>query len=168
MVLLASDGLFPGDLNIAEICARSFQQVGIDVTINKIERGSYWDEIRKDRAALTFDVAMFGFNPSNASGLYHLESLFKANVDDAGRPTVWNFGRYRNPKVDQLLAQANVTSDPAKQAAIMAEVQKIVWDDAPYVWLHVNENATAVRKGIKGVELWPIVFTIPRRATIAV
>jgi hypothetical protein len=32
----------------------------------------------------------------------------------------------------------------------------------------VNENATAVRKGIKGVELWPIVFTIPRRATIAV
>ena len=168
MVLLASDGLFPGDLNIAEICARSFQQVGIDVTINKIERGSYWDEIRKERAALTFDVAMFGFNPSNASGLYHLESLFKANVDDAGRPTVWNFGRYRNPKVDQLLAQANVTSDPSKQATIMAEVQKIVWDDAPYVWLHVNENATAVRKGIKGVELWPIVFTIPRRATIAV
>jgi len=89
-------------------------------------------------AAAGFGTAMF--RPTA------IASLFKANVDDAGRPTVWNFGRYRNPKVDQLLAQANVTSDPAKQATIMAEVQKIVWDDAPYVWLHVNENATAVRK----------------------
>ena len=68
--------------------------------------------------------------------------------------------------MDQLLAQANVTPDAAKQAAIMGEAQRIVWDDAPYVWLHVNENATAIRKGLKGVELWPIVFTIPRRARV--
>ena len=48
----------------------------------------------------------------------------------------------------------------------MGEAQRIVWDDAPYVWLHVNQNVTAVRKGVKGVELWPIVFTIPRRARV--
>jgi len=166
MTLLASEGLFPGDVSIAEICARSFQQVGIDVTISKIERGSYWDALRAERAQLNFDLAVFGFNPSNASGLYHLESLFKSNIDDAGRITVWNIGRYRNPKVDDLLAQANTNSDPAKQTAFMAEAQKIVWDEAPYVWLHVNENATAFRKGLKGVELWPIVFTIPRRARV--
>ena len=116
MTLLASDGLFPGDVSIAEIAQRAFQQVGIDVTINKIERGAYWDALRQDRAALTFDLAVFGFNPSNASGLYHLESLFKSNADDAARPTVWNMGRYRNPKVDELLAQANSNPD-ASQAA---------------------------------------------------
>lgn len=166
MTLLASEGLFPGDVSIAEICARSFQQIGIDVTISKIERGSYWDALRAERAALTFDLAVFGFNPSNASGLYHLESLFKSNIDDAKRATVWNIGRYRNAKVDELLARANTAPDPAKQMAALGEVQKIVWDDAPYVWLHVNENATAFRKGLKGVELWPIVFTILRRATV--
>jgi hypothetical protein len=30
----------------------------------------------------------------------------------------------------------------------------------------VNQNVTAVRKGVKGVELWPIVFTIARRARV--
>jgi ABC-type transport system substrate-binding protein len=166
MTLLASEGLFPGDVSIAEIAQRAFQQVGIDVTINKVERGAYFDLLRQERAALGFDLAVFGFNPSNASGLYHLESLFKSNADDATRPTVWNMGRYRNPKVDELLAQANATPDPAKQQAAMGEAQRIVWDDAPYVWLHVNQNVTAVRKGVKGVELWPIVFTIPRRARV--
>ena len=166
LTLLASEGLFPGDVSIAEIAQRAFQQLGIDATISKIERGSYWDALRQERAALAFDLAVFGFNPSNASGLYHLESLFKSNPDDAARPAVWNMGRYRNPKVDELLGQANATPDPAKQLAAMAEAQRIVWEDAPYVWLHVNQNVTAVRKGVKGVELWPIVFTIPRRARV--
>jgi ABC-type transport system substrate-binding protein len=164
MTLLASEGLFPGDVSIAEIAQRAFQQLGIAVTISKIERGSYWDALRQERAALTWDLAVFGFNPSNASGLYHLESLFRSNADDAARPTVWNMGRYRNPKVDDLLAQANRNPDPAKQLALMAEAQRLVWEDAPYVWLHVNQNVTAVRKGVRGVELWPIVFTIVRRA----
>jgi ABC-type transport system substrate-binding protein len=164
MAFLASDGLFPGDVSIAEIAQRAFQQLGIEVTISKIERGSYWDALRQERAALTWDVAVFGFNPSNASGLYHLESLFKSNPDDAARPAVWNAGRYRNPKVDELLAQADTSTDPARQQAALGEAQRLIWEDAPYVWLHVGQNVTAVRKGWRGVELWPIVFTIVRRA----
>lgn len=166
MRMLASEGLFPGDVSITEICQRAFQQVGIDAAITKIEGGAYWGALRKERAALDFDVAIFGFNPSNASGLYHLESLFKSNADDNGKLDVWNIGRYRDAKVDELLRQANETVDLAKQNALLGEVQQIVWQAAPYVWLHVNENVTAVRKGVKGVELWPIVFTIPRRATV--
>ncbi|MBM3525910.1 MAG: ABC transporter substrate-binding protein, partial [Alphaproteobacteria bacterium] len=165
MRMLASEGLFPGDVSITEICQRAFQQLGIDATITKIEGGAYWGELRKDRAALIFDVAIFGFNPSNASGLYHLESLFKSNADDAGKLDVWNIGRYRNAQVDALLKQANETVELAKQNELLGQVQKLVWDEAPDVWLHVNENVTALRKGLKGVELWPIVFTIPRRAT---
>ena len=163
--MLASEGLFPGDVSIAEICQRSFQQIGIDAVITKVEGGAYWGELRRERAALTFDIAFFGFNPSNASGLYHLESLFKSNADDNGKLDVWNIGRYRNARVDELLKKANETPDLATQNALLGEVQKIVWDEAPYVWLHVNENVTAVRKGVKGVEVWPIVFTIPRRAS---
>jgi ABC-type transport system substrate-binding protein len=162
--MLASEGLFPGDVSIAEICQRAFQQIGIEAEIRKVEGGAYWGELRRERKALEFDVAFFGFNPSNASGLYHLESLFKSNADDNGKLDVWNIGRYRNARVDELLAKANATADLAGQNALLGEVQKIVWDDAPYVWLHVNENVTAIRKGVKGVEVWPIVFTIPRRA----
>ena len=164
--LLASEGLFPGDVSIIEICQRAFAQIGIDATITKVESGAYYGELRKERAALNFDLAMFGFNPSNASGLYHLESLYKSNASDAGALDVWNIGRYRNARVDDLLRQAQATVDLATQNSLLGQVQDMVWTEAPYVWLHVNENVTAMRKGVKGVEVWPIVFTIARRASV--
>ena len=115
MRMLASEGLFPGDVSIVEICQRAFAQIGIDASITKVESGAYFGELRKERAALIFDVAMFGFNPSNASGLYHLESLYKSNANDACALDVWNICRYRNPKVDELLSQAHATVDLAGQ-----------------------------------------------------
>jgi len=164
LTLLASDGLLPGDVSVAEIAQNAFKQIGIDASILKIEAGSYYNALRVERAALTWDLALFGFNPSNASGLYHMESLFKSNADDAKPPVVWNIGRYRNEKVDALLAQANADPAADKRDAALGEAQKLVWDDAPYVWLYVPENGTATRAGVEGVELWPIVFTILRRA----
>jgi len=164
LALFTPEGLFPGDVGVTEIVAASLKQVGVDTVITKIERGAYWDHIRQDKANLKWDLAMFGFNPSNASGLYHLESLFKSNKDDNAKPDVWNAGRYRSEKVDALLAQANSDPDAAKQAEFLAQAQKAIWDDAPYLWLQINENVTAVRKGVAGVEVWPIVFTCLRRA----
>src|SRR6185369_16813099 len=145
--------------SVSEIVANSLKQAGIEVAINKIEGGAYWDALRQDRANLKWDIAMFGFNPSNATGLYHLASLFRSNADDAARPDVWNIGRYRNPKVDELIAKADRTAAKADQDALLAEVQELVWKDNPYIWLQVNENVSAVRKSVQGVEVWPVVFT---------
>ena len=113
---------------------------------------------------LDWDLALFGFNPSNAAGLYHLDSLFRSNPDDAARPAVWNIGRYRNPQVDELLAEAQATVEPQAHDALLARIQEIVWDEAPYVWLHVNDIASATRTDLAGVEVWPIVFTIVHKA----
>ena len=69
LTLIVSDGLFPGDIAVSEIVAASLKQVGVDVTIQKIERGAYFDTLRQDRSKATWDMAYFGFNPSNADGL---------------------------------------------------------------------------------------------------
>jgi ABC-type transport system substrate-binding protein len=133
LALFTPDGLFPGDLSVSEIVAASLKQVGVDVRISKIETGAYWDQLRQDRAHLAWDMAMFGFNPSNASGLYHLQSLFKSNADDAARPDVWNMGRYHNPAVDAELDKANTAPEDAVRSAAVAEAQKLIWQDAPYL-----------------------------------
>jgi ABC-type transport system substrate-binding protein len=167
LTLIVSDGLFPGDIAVSEIVVASLKQVGVDVAIQKIERGAYFDVLRQDRSKATWDLAYFGFNPSNAAGLYHMESLFKSNRDDAARPDVWNFGRYRNEKVDAALREANTNPDESKRLEALGEAQRLVWEDAPYLWLQVNENVSAMRKGVSGVELWPIVFTSLRKARVA-
>jgi ABC-type transport system substrate-binding protein len=163
--MYVSQGSFPGDVSVAEIVANALQQVGVTVEITKVDSSSYFDAVRQDQANMKWDLAMFGFNPSNASGLYHLASLFKSNADDKNKPDVWNICRYRNPEVDKLLQEADTTADAGKQMEALGKVQEIVWKDNPYIWLQVNENVSAVRKGVSGVEVWPIVFTIIRRAT---
>jgi ABC-type transport system substrate-binding protein len=166
LAMYVSQGLFPGDVAVGEIVANALTQVGVKVDITKIESGSYWDAMRQDRANLKWDIAMFGFNPANASGLYHLASLFKSNADDAARPDVWNMGRYRNPDVDHLLVEAGTEADSAKANAALAKAQALIWHDAPYIWLQINENVDAMRKQVTGVQVWPSLFTNVRHAAV--
>ncbi len=165
LAMFVSQGLFPSDVSVGEVVANALTQVGVKVAITKIEAGAYWDAMRQDRANIKWDIAMFGFNPANASGLYHLASLFRSNKDDAARPDVWNMGRYRNPEVDRLLDAAATEADRAQAAADLARAQALIWNDAPYIWLQINENVSAVRKPVSGVEVWPILFTNVRHAT---
>ena len=165
LTFYAPQGIFPSDVAVAEIVANALGQAGVKVEINKIEGGSYWDTLRQAPTDLAWDIAMFGFNPSNASGLYHLSSLFKSNPDETAKPAVWNAGRYSNEEVDALLAEADSTADADKQKAALAKVQEIVWNDNPYIWLQINENIAATN-GASGVEVWPIVFTVVRRASV--
>jgi ABC-type transport system substrate-binding protein len=164
--MFTPQGLFPGDVSVSEIVANALGQAGVKVDITKIEGGSYWDELRQAPADLKWDIAMFGFNPSNASGLYHLSSLFKSNPDETGKPEVWNVGRYKNADVDALLKEADSTADSAKQMAALAKVQELVWNENPYIWLQINENISATTGSVEGLEVWPIVFTVVRRASV--
>ena len=104
--LLVPEGQFPADVQVAEITANALKAVGIDVQIRKIEKSSFWDTLRLPVAETGWELAMFGFNPSNASGLYHLDSMHTSNPDNADRPAVWNVSRYSNAEVDALLQEA--------------------------------------------------------------
>jgi ABC-type transport system substrate-binding protein len=161
---VTSDGMFPADLRLAEVAAKSFQDLGIRVEVKKVERASYWDYMRAPLAELAWDVAVFGFNPSNGAGSYHLEALYKSNADDAKRPASWNITRYKNANVDRLIEEAKVAVDSDKHKRLLGEAQDIIWNDAPYVFLQVNDIISAKRKDVKGVEVWPIIFTITRNA----
>ena len=162
LTLLVPEGQFANDVLIAETVAAALQEVGIGISIRKIEKSSFWDTLRLPVAEAGWQIGMFGFNPSNASGLYHLDSMYTSNPDNAGRPAVWNITRYSNAEVDALLEQAKGTVDGAARAALLAEAQQMIWADSPYIWLQVNNIISAARADLGGVEVWPVIFTIVR------
>ena len=166
LTMYTPEGLFPGDVDVAEITARALQDVGIGVDIVKLERGGYWDHLRFPLDEIQWDLAMFGFNPSNGGGSYHLDSLFSANVDDTTTPLAWNITRYNNDEVNRLIGAAKTAVGPAERAALLADAQELVWHDAPYIWLQVNDVISASRANVEGVDVWPIVFTIIRDAKL--
>jgi len=164
LTLYTPEGLFPGDVDIAEVVANSLQAVGIGVKIVKIEAAAYWDHLRLPPDEIAWDLAQFGFNPSSADGTYHLDSLFTSNEPGVAAIGAWNMVRYSNTEVDTLIANAKTSVDPIARDAYLADAQRIIWDDAPYLWLQVNEIISAARADVQGVEVWPVIFTIVRNA----
>jgi len=57
-----------------------------------------------------------------------------------------NVGKYSSPQMDALLGQMRVETDPAKQSALSKQVQELVRQDVPALFLVALPITTAYRK----------------------
>ncbi len=143
---------------LVDLVAGALRQVNVAVTVRKIAGGAYWDELRQAPAGLHWDLALFGFQPDDGSGLHQLNALFRSNRNAATIPDAWNIGHYHNPEVDHLL-DAAATNEPALRAA-----QALIWRDAPYIWLPIADVISATRATVTGVDVLPTGVTLLRQA----
>ncbi len=164
ITILTPQGLLPQDIEVTQAFQNFLGKIGVKGTINRVEPAVFFDFVRVPPDKIAWDMVLFGFNPSNGDGAYHLSSLFETNPSRTERPKVWNFTWYSDSKVDTLLAQADQEVDQAKRKQLLVDAARIVWNDAPYVWLYAENVVIAKRKEIKNVEVLPIVFTILRNA----
>lgn len=162
--VLTPIGMLPKDIEVTQAFQDFLRTIGVRVSINRVEPAAFWDYLRVPPDRLKWDMVLFGFNPSNGDGAYHLASLFESNPSRREPPKVWNFTWYSNPKVDAWLTEADATIDQAKRNSLLAQVQRVVWADAPYVWLYAENVIVAKRKAVRDVQVLPIVFTILRNA----
>ncbi len=164
ITLLTPISMLPKDIEVTQAFQNFLRVIGVRATINRVEPAAFFDMVRVPPDRIQWDMVLFGFNPSNGDGAYHLTSLFESNPNRTGPPKVWNFTWYVNPKVDELLNQADVTVDQVKRNELLAQAARIIWNDAPYVWLYAENVIVAKRKEIKNVEVLPVIFTILRNA----
>jgi glutathione transport system substrate-binding protein len=150
---------YPAGANVAQAIQSELQQIGVQIKLNPIDSASFFNTLRVPPSQESYDLVLFGFNPSNADGGYQLDSLYESNPTPAALK-VWNFGWYSNPSVDKLLQKADVTTDPTARDGLLAQAQAQIWQDAPAVWLYVPSVVVATRSDVSGVQVLPIVFTI--------
>jgi oligopeptide transport system substrate-binding protein len=67
--------------------------------------------------------------------------------------TVSNYMFYRNPRVDEFLAQARQELDFTQRIALYREVEHIVMDDAPWIPQHYHVFERLYQSYVKGVEV---------------
>lgn len=89
---------------------------GIDIAINVMPGGTYWDR---------WMSTPFGFTSwtHRALGTQVYNLAYRSGV-------AWNETAYSNPKFDALLDKAGGILDPMERRAVMAELEKILQDDA--------------------------------------
>jgi peptide/nickel transport system substrate-binding protein len=92
---------------------------------------------------------------------YDATSLRWGNTDVAQDPyEIWhssqikdgsNFVSFRNAEVDALIEQARATLDDARRNEMYRKLGRILYDEAPYVFLYSRPSLDAVRDGVRGI-----------------
>lgn len=111
----------------AEVMATVLSELGIKVTPRIVPPV----EGNKRLIEGTFDVANTAIGPSIDDPADQYAAYMASNG-------TLNYGKYANPRVDQLLEQQEGALDPAKRRALVWELQRVQLEDAavmPFWWL---------------------------------
>lgn len=152
--------MYDKDVILSETIQTQLQAVGVEVTIQKYESAVYWDQLKVPAASATYDMALWGYNPSHGNGQIHLESLFTANASLSEKPALWNFIWYDNASVTELLNTAKEEVDAEAFNELMKEAQEIIWEECPYIWLYSNNIISVARTDAGSITVLPVVFTL--------
>jgi ABC-type transport system substrate-binding protein len=83
------------------------------------------------------------------------DNAFRIQLHSNNAGKLWNAGSYRNPKVDQLIEEGSKEFDLSKRSKIYADIQKIVWDEAPWLFLYRLTIFIAYKSDIQGIKILP-------------
>jgi ABC-type transport system substrate-binding protein len=110
---------------IAQILKENFKKAGVELVIRSVE----WNALLSDLETRQFEAVIMGWTSTpypNPRQIWHTDS-----EKDQGS----NMVAYSNPKVDELIGKANLETDLTKRSKIMQEINRILYDDQPYMWL---------------------------------
>lgn len=145
-------GRYYQDKTVGEAVANYLVEVGLDVDLQEFEWGTYLGMIRKPVEEAQHELYMLGWTSVTMDADLSLTGILHSNQWPM-RGT--NRGYYKNAAVDALLDAGRRCVNEEDRKQIYAEAQKIIWEDAPWIFLHEQQQVIAYRKGISGIYMWP-------------
>ncbi len=149
VTMMAPNNRYVNDEKIAQAVSSMLAKINIRVDLKTMPKAQYWPEFDA-RAA---DIMMIGWHADTEDSANFTEFLTMCPNKETGKGQ-YNSGNYCNPKVDQLINDSASETDPKKRAAMLQEVEQILYDDAAFVPLHWQNLAWA---SAKGVEITPVI-----------
>ncbi|MGC5326903.1 glutathione ABC transporter substrate-binding protein [Brevibacillus sp. SYSU BS000544] len=134
---------------IAENVAMQLGKVGIKAKVQAYESGTLFDMLDHEKGT---DLWIGRWSPGTGEVDYGIRPNFHTK---SFAPDNNNSGFYSNPQVDKLLDEAIMTANSEEAMKKYAEVQKIIYDDAPWVFLHVPDLIVAKTSAVSDVMVLP-------------
>lgn len=129
----------------AQIVQANLKQIGIDLKIDLIETGKFWEDLEN----LDYEMMIMGWSYVVMDPDVGYYSLYKKD-DLSG-----NYTGYGNEETDGLLEAGRTETDPDKRAEIYAELEEIYQTAAVYVPLYWRTDVAAYNSALTGVEMPP-------------
>jgi peptide/nickel transport system substrate-binding protein len=132
---------------MSEAIADQWKRVGVALELRPLEFATFYTDITRGSFQM---YALRWVGANNDPDIF--EYIFGSKkMPPAGA----NRGHYVNPELDALLQAAHVEMDQEKRKAILAQVQKIVAEDEPYLNLWYVDNICVHRDRLSGIVIPP-------------
>jgi len=133
---------------MSTVMQSNLKAVGVNVTLQTMEWGAYLTKLRSKEQDL-FALSWMAGTEDPDMVMYPL--LHSSQWTPVGP----NRALYKNARFDELLQQARLTTDQAKRAQLYKEAQRILVDDAPWVFVDHEIQIAAFNKRVQGFKLHP-------------
>jgi peptide/nickel transport system substrate-binding protein len=140
-------GYNPAGADLAVALQGYLRKVGIEAEIQKNDMGAFLATVRSGNYHGLFLTGWSGDNGDPDNFVGELWGSYGMPVNDTSH--------YKDPAVDTLMQQAAKEVDHAKRIQMYAQIQKMILDGAPWVFVNSTLQVRATRKNVKGFELNP-------------
>lgn len=129
------------------------EAVGMPTKIETYEWNTFLGEVNPGLEGKA-DMAEMAWMTNDPDTLPFLTLRSEAMPDQGG----FNSGYYSNEQVDQLLTEARAATDQDRRAELYKQMQEIVHEDAPWVFVANWKQNAVTRAGVEGFKLQPSFF----------
>ena len=121
------------------------KNISIKTDLNFMEWSTYIDAVQSNR--LEFFRLGWTYDYPDP------DSVFFTLLHSSQRGASGNFAYYRNPKVDKMIMDARNTLDKNKRRQLYWQIEKIVLDDAPWIFAFAQTSNVLVKPWVRGLKL---------------
>jgi peptide/nickel transport system substrate-binding protein len=132
---------------MSEAIADQWKRVGVALELRPLEFATFYTDITRGSFQM---YALRWVGANNDPDIF--EYIFSSKKMP---PNGANRGHYVNAELDALLQAAHIETDQEKRKTILAQVQKIVAEDEPYINLWYVDNVVVHRDRLTGIVIPP-------------
>ncbi len=149
---VAPTGRYIQDFQAAQAIANDLSAVGVKVDGPRtMDWPTYLGTINVPPAKASVDLHLLGWAPGYLDASQAMVQFQSTSWPPAGLATSY----YKNSQVDSLLAKANSESDPSARKSDYCAASKLVWNDAPWIFLWVQSFPIVTSAKVTGVQAIP-------------
>jgi peptide/nickel transport system substrate-binding protein len=148
ITMRSPQGRYIADYAAAQAVAGDLRKVGLTVNLaNPPDWKSYLAQVQVPADKASTDIHLIGWAPGFLDASQAMLPFQKSQMPPAGS----NNGYYSNPQVESLLAKAGTESDKAQREKDYCAANKLIWNDAPWIFLWIQQNPTVTTTKVTGV-----------------
>jgi peptide/nickel transport system substrate-binding protein len=149
--LLTPSGRYVQDAQAAEAVAGYLREVGLTVNVTTSDFPSFLARVNAPPSPETVDMHLLGWAPAYLDADFQMQMFRQATHPPAGLGTAF----YTNPEVEQILAQADVETDPDTRERLYCDASEIIWEDAPWIFLWTQSFPIVHSTDVEGIGSTP-------------